>query len=106
MMQTEHAKTLPKTSGLSGAVCAQYRRCGKQNCHCRTGKAHGPYYFVFWRENSILRKRYIRRADVEPLRQAYASDREQQARLRRDREASRQLWRTMRQMLRDLEGAA
>ena len=105
-MKTKLANTLPKTSGLSGAVCAQWRRCGKKNCHCRTGKPHGPYYYVFWRENSILRKRYIRCADVEPMRQAYESDREQQARLRHDREASRQLWQTMRQLLRDLKGAA
>jgi hypothetical protein len=30
----------------------QYRRCGKELCHCRgpEGMLHGPYWYGYWRE--------------------------------------------------------
>ena len=51
------------------AVCAQYVKCGKPNCKCALGQPHGPYFAAFWKENGRIRKRYIRLADVEQMRE-------------------------------------
>ena len=31
---------------ITGSVFARYGQCGKQNCVCRQGKKHGPYYVL------------------------------------------------------------
>jgi hypothetical protein len=31
---------------LQGSLFARYGECGKQNCACREGKKHGPYYVL------------------------------------------------------------
>ena len=61
-METESTKTLPKM--LSGAVCVQWKKCGKPGCHCVRGELHGPYYARFWRQDGRLRKAYVRRRDL------------------------------------------
>ena len=60
-VQTETMQTLPKM----GALCPQWKRCGKMNCRCAAGTLHGPYYCFFWRERGRLRKRYVALRDVE-----------------------------------------
>ena len=50
--------------GLPGCVIAQYRRCGRVNCRCATGRPHGPYFFHYWREGGRARKRYVARLDA------------------------------------------
>lgn len=52
-------KTLAQYRPLSGAVCRQYKRCGRQNCCCRSGNLHGPYFYRFWRQDGRLRKQYV-----------------------------------------------
>jgi hypothetical protein len=59
-------ETLPKT--LPGAVCVQWRRCGRPACRCASGRPHGPYYYRFWREGGKLKKAYVRRADLQEVR--------------------------------------
>lgn len=51
------------------SVCAQYVKCGKPNCKCALGQSHGPYFAAFWKENGRIRKRYIKLADVEQMRE-------------------------------------
>jgi hypothetical protein len=34
-------------------------RCGKKNCHCATGRLHGPYWYKYWNENGRTRSKYI-----------------------------------------------
>jgi hypothetical protein len=55
-------RTLPKT--LPGAVCAEWKKCGKPTCRCARGKLHGPYYYRYWREGGRLRKAYVPRREV------------------------------------------
>ena len=106
-MQTKTHNPLPKTPVLPGAVCVQWRRCGKPNCRCRDGVSlHGPYYAHFWRQNGKLCKRYVRQPDVAALQQACGRHREQQAQQRRRRDEGRELLHRLRQMLRDVEEAA
>jgi len=40
----------------------EFVKCGKPNCQCARGQGHGPYVYVYWRENGRVRKRYIGRA--------------------------------------------
>jgi hypothetical protein len=51
------------------SVCAQYVKCGKPNCKCASGRLHGPYFAIFWKEDGRIRKRYVRLADVEQMRE-------------------------------------
>ena len=53
---------------IAGVVCEQWVRCGKPNCHCRSGRKHGPYFYRFWRQDGKLKKEYIRRAEVDRVR--------------------------------------
>src|SRR5260370_16175271 len=41
----------------------QYRRCGKADCPaCGPGKpGHGPYWYVYWRQDGRLHSRYLGR---------------------------------------------
>ena len=65
--ETESVETLPKT--LPGVVCAQWRKCGNADCRCARGDLHGPYFARFWRQGGRLRKAYVRKADVEDVRE-------------------------------------
>lgn len=58
---------------LPGTVCAQYVRCGKPKCICRTGKAHGPYYYRVWRADGAVQKVYVRPEDVPAVMEACAA---------------------------------
>lgn len=78
--KTKSRKPLPK----SGAVCAQWVRCGHPRCRCASGELHGPYHYLFWRERGRLRKRYVPLGDVERVRTSCDAQR-QQARERRRR---------------------
>ena len=90
---------LPKTPpavALAGAVCAQYKRCGKQNCRCARGQLHGPYFYRFrWRGGRVA-KEYVPLSRVEEVRAACARHRQE-----RDdaRDARARLW----GMIRELE---
>jgi hypothetical protein len=60
---------------LPGTIHAQRVRCGKENCRCARGSPHVAYY-RFWRERGRQRKAYVRKADLEAMRQACAERRE------------------------------
>lgn len=76
---------LPKTPPakvLDGAVCAQYKRCGKPNCRCARGQLHGPYFYRFrWRGGRVA-KEYVPLARVGEVRAACARHRERRAEAR------------------------
>jgi hypothetical protein len=90
-------ETLPKT--LPGAVCAQWRRCGKPGCRCARGRPHGPYYYRFWREAGKLRKVYVRRADLEEVRSRCEARRLARAEVA----AAWQQWRGLAAQVREVE---
>ena len=67
-MKTKSGNPLPKM--MPGAMCVQMVRCGKQNCKCREGRLHGPYFYYFFRKGPKLVKRYVRKDDVWSIRDA------------------------------------
>lgn len=80
--KAHRTKLEAEVTPLPGAICLQYVRCGKSNCWCaRRGRKHKAYY-RFWREECVLRKAYIKRADLKLTRKACREWREQQAELR------------------------
>ena len=62
----ETPQALPKR----GSIHRQRVRCGHAACHCAAGELHGPYPYLFWRENGKLRKRYLRLEVVDNVRAA------------------------------------
>ncbi len=55
-----------------GSLRAQYRRCGKPNCHCAADGAqgHGPYWLLTWtdRDTGKSRGRTVPAAAIEGTR--------------------------------------
>ena len=42
---TQQLKTLDSVM-LRGSLIERYKRCGKPNCKCATGKDHGPKFYL------------------------------------------------------------
>ena len=95
--EKESAKKLPKI--IRAAVCVQYVRCGKLRCRCSRGELHGPYHYCFRREGRKLKKVYIRKADVEIVREACETSR----RTREQERASMSDWRALLDEIRQME---
>ena len=82
----DFAKTCHKVPAL-----ISYRvRCGKPKCHCAEGTGHGPYWFLRWRDQEgCHRRRYVRQADLEPVRAIVSTRRVERDRAREDTEIAR-----------------
>ncbi len=97
----KNQKPLPKT--LPGAVCQQWKRCGRAGCKCANGALHGPYFYRFWRERGRLRKAYVKPADLAAVRAACKREQE----LKRTRHLLHALefndWRALTALLREQE---
>jgi hypothetical protein len=81
------------------SVCAQYVKCGKPNCRCASDQLHGPYFAAYWKEDGRIRKRYIRLADVEQMRELS----EQPRLLLREIAGNNAMLRELRALVRDYE---
>ena len=97
--RTKSNTTLPKT----GALCPQWVKCGKPTCHCAAGDLHGPYWYLFWRQDGRLRKRYVKPDEVEAVRAALQAERERLRRWRRVKRAAQQQYRGLLPLLREIE---
>jgi len=102
-MTTELAKTLPKT--LPGAICAQWKKCGKPVCKCARGDLHGPYWYRFWREDGRLRKAYVRQTDVPAVRAACTEERQTKRMLGLMRALAREDWSRLASLLSEVAHA-
>ena len=61
---------VPKIEPLPGTLRAELVRCGKPTCRCADGgERHGPYLYRRWREGGRQRRRYVRPADAERVRE-------------------------------------
>lgn len=96
----ELAETLYKTPLLVRHAV----RCGKAVCRCQRGHLHGPYAFLYWRdERGRQRRRYIRRADVGAVEQIVMQRRVSDRDARRRRDQAITDLRALRRWLRELE---
>ena len=100
--QTETAKPSPKQD--QGTVCVQWIRCGRSWCRCKHGgPKHGPYYYRFWWQDGRRYKRYVRRADAEHTATACAGRRVTEHNQRKQAEGTRQRWRELLALIREVE---
>jgi len=106
-MKTENGKALDKrdlSDFLPGAVVKQYRKCGKPNCRCAGGeRLHGPYYYRTWRYRGKQCWQYVKREDVEAVREACETNRVLQEYLRWNRTETKRILRHCRERLREVE---
>ena len=99
-LATQTRKALPKIP----AICEQWVRCGKAGCRCSEGHLHGPYSFLFWREQGRLRKKYVPQVDVSRVQDQIGAIKAGRDRIR---QSSREAWDNYREIvarLKDLEG--
>ena len=71
--QKKSAESLPKILEIAvstGSLQPQRVRCGKAGCKCARGESHDGLYYFFWSTPAGVRKRYVRRADVDTVRVA------------------------------------
>ncbi len=98
---SETAETLYKTPGL----VSHRVRCGKPICRCTTGEGHGPYWFLYWREGTVQRRRYVSAVELPAVRAVVEGRRMTDQAERLVLGQSLETWRGIRRWLRDLENA-
>jgi len=54
------------TATASWTYRLEYVRCGKANCHCRSGIGHGPYWYRYQRDGKRIRKEYVGKVRLGP----------------------------------------
>jgi hypothetical protein len=96
---TELAETFPKIP----ALVVQFTRCGRARCRCQTGKPHGPYHYLRWREGPAQRRRYVRAVDVPAVRAILKKRREHRRVERLAHALSLRSWRQLAQLVEDVE---
>ena len=60
----------------TGTIHKQYVRCGKKPCICNNGHLHGPYYYFFYREPTIVQSITGKRKRILLLRKSYLKHKE------------------------------
>jgi len=75
---------------LNGHIQKRRVRCGKFNCKCAKGELHTAFYHV-WHEGGRRFQRYVRRSQVENIRNACNLHRELQTKLRAGRAEYKQI---------------
>jgi len=82
---------LRRREQLRGSLFARYGVCGKENCACRTGRRHGPYYVLSTRTGGKGSFAYLEGALAEEARGLVTRHREFKAGLRRLRRVNAEL---------------
>jgi hypothetical protein len=96
------AKPSPKHGG--GAVCVQWVCCGRLWCRCMSGgPKHGPYYARFWWQDGRRYKRYVRQADATEVAATCSTRREAERCQRVEAQTTRNAWREVRDLIREVE---
>ncbi len=74
----------PAIKMLPGFIASVRVRCGRSNCRCTRGDRHVSHYHVTY-SAGIRFRHYVRRNQVEEIRQACQAHRKLQAQLRTGR---------------------
>jgi hypothetical protein len=68
---------------LQGSLFARYGVCGKENCVCRQGRKHGPYYVLSTRSGGQGGYSYLKGHQAETARELVGRHRAFKSGLRR-----------------------
>ena len=102
--QTTETIKLAKTLYKTPAFVRHGVKCGKTTCRCHAGSLHGPYAFLYWRdEGGRQRRRYVRKADAELIERIVQDRQRAEREARRQALAARAELRQLRSWLRELE---
>jgi hypothetical protein len=82
---------LQEREQLQGSLFARYGVCGKENCVCRTGRRHGPYYVLSTRSSGKGAFAYLEGPRAAEARALVSRHREFKAGLRRLRRINTEL---------------
>ncbi len=55
----------PKIQPVQGQIEFKYVKCGHTNCHCVSGKGHGPYTYIRRQADGKRARTYIRKEQTE-----------------------------------------
>ena len=103
MPRQKVAEKGPKITPLAGYLRTQYVKCGRFNCHCRSGDGHGPYSYRIVRTNGNKRKQYVRKADLSMVRAGIDRYRRQKEAVREMNQEAWDNWRELKSRLRQLD---
>ena len=92
---------LPKMPAMS--LQPQWIRCGRVGCRCALGFLHGPYFYLYWRENGRQRKQYVRKHEVMRVRAMLWSMQQERMHARTEAAAYRQAWTAASEQVREAE---
>lgn len=84
---------------LPGFIATVRIRCSKAHCRCARGDRHVAYYHVTCCDGVRFRK-YVRRGELEQMREACQAHRDLQAQLRAGRAEYRRTLARMRELMR------
>jgi hypothetical protein len=76
---------------LPGSLFARYGTCGKENCACRTGEKHGPYFVLSTRSGGKGGFQYLEDEQADEARSLVDRHREFQDGLKRLRKLNVEL---------------
>ncbi len=76
---------------LSGSLFVRFGVCGKENCACRGGQKHGPYYVLSTRSGGRGRFAYLDESQMAEARSLVKAFREYRAGMRRLRRVGEQI---------------
>ncbi len=84
---------------LNGHIQKRRVKCGKPNCKCARGESHTAFYHV-WHIDGRRCQRYVRRSQVENLRNKCRQYKELQTKLRAGRAEYKQMIARARELFR------
>ena len=87
------------------ALVAHRVRCGKPACRCAAGEGHGPYAFLYWRQDGRQRRRYVPQDAVAAVRAVVERRRQEERAARLAAALARADLRRLRAWIKDLETA-
>ena len=82
---------LVRREQLRGSLFARYGVCGKENCVCRSGQRHGPYYVLSTRTGGKGAFAYLEGSRAAEARELVNRHRDFKAGLRRLRKVNAEL---------------
>ncbi len=82
---------LKQREQLAGSLFVRYGVCGKENCVCRTGQRHGPYYVLSTRSGGRGGFAYLDGSQMGEARGLVKAFREYRTGMRRLRKLSEQI---------------
>ncbi len=82
---------LQRRQQLAGSLFVRYGVCGKENCACRTGQKHGPYYVLSTRSGGRGGFAYLQQSQMAEAKALVTAFREYRAGMRRLRRVGEQI---------------